>query len=286
MLLISYRGIGKTYGNTEVLKGVDLDISQGDRIGLVGVNGAGKTTLASLIFGVLAPDSGAVLYGQPVIKTGYLQQSADVLVGEVGTDGTTMGSGMDREEFLKKSGLIGIAGVESWDTGRMEGMSGGERTKLALAQVLAHRPDLLLLDEPTNHLDFQGVEWLSVELGKYRGTLVVISHDRYFLDKTANRIVELEGGTARNYCGNYTEYRLEKKREYESQLHQYVEQEKRKERIQEEMTRLRQWSAKSHREAGKVGKMAEAKKAARSFTGLRPKEWTGGSSPRSSGWNG
>lgn len=142
-------------------------------------------------------------------------------------------------------------------------LSGGERTRLSLSALLSERPELLILDEPTNHLDFSGVERLASELLQYKGTVIVVSHDRYFMDSTISRIIELDNGLAKSYGGNYTYYRQQKKREYEEQLHQYSVQEKRKDALEAEIERVRMWAAKSHREAGKKGKMAENKKGSK-----------------------
>lgn len=243
MLLLSFRGIKKSYGDLDVLKGVDLDINEGEKIGVVGVNGAGKTTLAGLIFGSLGPDGGSVRWGRHTVRAGYLLQSSSCIFREGGEE--------ERPEELtpEKSGVL----------------SGGERTRLSLAALLSAGPELLILDEPTNHLDFKGVEGLAEELSRYDGTVVIISHDRYFMDLTVKRIIELDNGLAKSYDGNYSYYRQQKKREYEEQLHRYAEQEKRKATLEAEIERVRMWAAKSHREAGKKGKMAENKKGAKEF---------------------
>lgn len=256
-MLLSYRNIRKSYEDLDVLKGIDIDINEGERIGVVGKNGAGKTSLANIIFGSLQYDSGSIIAGARELKIGYLLQSTSYSVNTfnalLDSDDTAGVLG----DFSNTVGRLGLKQVEHWDESRLNGASGGERTKLALANVLVSRPDLLILDEPTNHLDFRGVEWLAEELQKYRGTIFVISHDRYFLDKIASRIIEIEDGKARSYSGNYSFYRARKKREYEEQLHKYYEQEKRKHKIEEEIARLDMWSAKAHRQAGKTGTLSE-----------------------------
>ena len=126
---------------------------------------------------------------------------------------------------------------------------------MALAEVLAARPNFLLLDEPTNHLNLFGVEWLIQRLTAYEGTAVIISHDRYFLDRTVTDIWELEDGKLQHYPGNYTDYRRKKRQDYEARLAQYYIEKKRLEKIEREVARLKQWSAKSHREAGKYGEV-------------------------------
>ena len=243
MLMISCRGIKKSYRDLDVLKGVDLDINEGERIGVVGVNGAGKTTLAGLFFGSLKPDEGLVRWGRRGARAGYLLQTSSYLLKQDGEDD----------------------GFEEFEAVNSETMSGGERTRYSLSALLSERPDLLILDEPTNHLDFKGVEWLAAELSAYGGTIMVISHDRYFMDLSVNRIIELDCGLAKSYGGNYSYYRKQKKQEFEEQLHKYAEQEKRKDMLEAEIARVRMWAAKSHREAGKKGKMAENKMGAKEF---------------------
>jgi macrolide transport system ATP-binding/permease protein len=272
MLLLGCRGIKISYGNLDVLKGIDLDINEGERIGLVGRNGAGKTTLAGLIFGNLQPDNGSFLWGKPKVRTGFLTQSSEYLLSiRDGDDSIAAGTGSEID-MARMAYHLGIAGIQKWDAGRLGGLSGGERTKLALSSILAYKPELLILDEPTNHLDFKGTEWLAAELAKYKGTVLAISHDRYFLDMTADRIVEIENGTAASYSGNYSFYRKEKKRESENLLHLYTEQEKRKDMIEAEIVRVKRWSAKSHRDAGKTGKMAENKMGGKEFYRIAAKK--------------
>lgn len=243
MLFFSCRGIKKSYGDKDVLKGIDLDINEGERIGIVGVNGAGKTTLAGLVFGSFLPDEGYVEWGRREAGAGYLLQSSSCLFKNVG------------EGYISND-------YDAEDTGNL---SGGERTRLSLKTLMAGRPELLILDEPTNHLDFAGVEWLAGELSAYAGTVIIISHDRYFMDMAVDRIIEIDNGLAKSYGGNYTYYRQKKKLEYQEQLHQYTEQEKRKDLLEAEIAKVRMWAEKSHREAGKKGKMAENKMGAKEY---------------------
>jgi macrolide transport system ATP-binding/permease protein len=257
MTLISCRGIKKSYGDLSVLQNVNMDIDNEERIGLVGMNGSGKTTLANIIFGSLSLDGGAVTLHRQQMKIGYLLQSTSYTVN-------TFYNMVDKEDltikgddFLEFSSHLGLKKVQEWNAERIRGLSGGEKTKLAIAHIWASKPDMLILDEPTNHLDFQGVEWLISELKSYGAATLVISHDRYFLDHTVERIIELEDGISINFPGNYTFYREEKSRRHRSQLHQYEEQKKYEQKIEMEIARLKNWSNKAHREAGKTGKMAE-----------------------------
>lgn len=271
MLLLSCRNVKKSYADIDVLCGVDLDIQEGDRIGLVGVNGAGKSTLADLIFGTQEVDEGVILQYRSPLKVGYLLQSKGYLFNhrcsaEEGEEADHM------DGFYAVSRGLGIHKVQHWEAERFQGISGGEKTKLALAEIWAERPDFLILDEPTNHLDFAGVEWLVKELARFKGTVLVISHDRYFLDQVVRRIVEMEKGIVTDYPGNYTAYREEKARQHAQQLHVYQVQKRKQEQIELEINRLKEWSAKAHREAGKVGKMAEMRMGIKEFYRAKAKK--------------
>ncbi len=240
-----------------VLANVDADIAGSERIGLVGMNGAGKTTLANLIFGSIQPDEGKLTFHKQQLRIGYLLQSTSYTVHAFSSMMEREPDARETEQFLATASHLGLHKVKEWDGERLAGLSGGEKTKLAIAHIWSSKPDILLLDEPTNHLDFDGVDWLVQELKRYNGTTIIISHDRYFLDQTVDRIIELEDGKSTPFPGNYTFYREEKARRYQSQLHHFEEQQKYEQKIEAEINRLKNWSDKAHREAGKTGKMAE-----------------------------
>lgn len=193
MLLASYSGIKKSFGDLTVLKDVSFDISTGEVMGLVGRNGAGKTTLAEIISGNIQADAGVIKTHKDNLRIGYLLQSTDYsekIFQEMVKKGSRRGTG----EFFTVTSYLGLKGVQGWEKGRFNELSGGEKTKLALADIWISRPDLLLLDEPTNHLDFQGIQWLIEQIKKFQGAVLIISHDRYFLDQTVKRVFELEDG--------------------------------------------------------------------------------------------
>ncbi|MDR3363862.1 MAG: ATP-binding cassette domain-containing protein [Clostridiales Family XIII bacterium] len=158
------------YGADEIFRGVSFSVQSGERIGIVGANGAGKSTLLKLIGGGLAPGGGS-LSVQKDLKIGYLKQGQE---------------------------------------GRPEDGSGGERAKRALEEILAGLPDILLLDEPTNHLDFERLAWLESRIRHFKGTVLLVSHDRYFLDRVAQRVFDMGGGALTAYKGNYTAFREKK----------------------------------------------------------------------------
>ncbi|MDP4089976.1 MAG: ABC-F type ribosomal protection protein [Bacillota bacterium] len=248
-VLLSCRGIKKEFGEVEILKDINMDIAAGDRAGLVGINGAGKSTLANIIFGDLTADAGTLLWYKKNVKVGYLHQDANY--SQALWTGISMedSEGGYASDFYKITSSLGIERAVSADRAGSGSLSGGEKMKLALADIWSREPDFLILDEPTNHLDYQGVQWLITELKKYKGTILLISHDRYFLDESTNRIVEISKGTAETYNGNYSFFKNEKQRRFEAQLHQYNIQESYKEKIQEEIDTLKNWSEKAHRES-------------------------------------
>ncbi|WP_219837381.1 ribosomal protection-like ABC-F family protein [Paenibacillus sp. R14(2021)] len=263
--LLTIRNLRKSFGDTEVLKQVSADIGARERIGLVGMNGAGKSTLANLIFGSLLPDAGQLIRHMEGMRIGYLLQSTSYTVHTFSSMLEGESGRPDNGDFLEVTSHLGLRRVKEWDDSRLSGLSGGEKTKLALAHIWTSEPNILLLDEPTNHLDFQGVDWLVDELKSFGGTTILISHDRYFLDETVDRIIELQDGVSTAFPGNYAFYRAEKERRYLSQQHQYEEQQKYEQKIEAEIARLKNWSEKAHREAGKKGKMAEMRAGVKEF---------------------
>ncbi|WP_240472985.1 ribosomal protection-like ABC-F family protein [Paenibacillus sanguinis] len=257
LTILRVRNLHKSFGERAILSGVSLEIGARDRIGLVGVNGAGKTTLANILSGNLPSDDGSIMHMKKDLKIGYLLQSCSYTANSFQSMLFDGYKAEQVDEFLEVTSFIGLNKVKEWQEDRFDGLSGGERTKLALANIWISHPDILILDEPTNHLDFQGVEWLTKGMETFPGTILVISHDRYFLDKTVNRIIELDNGKLKSYEGNYTFYREEKERQYQSQLHLYQTQKKQIEKVQEEITQLRTWTAAGHRLAGKQGTLSE-----------------------------
>ncbi|MDD2247965.1 MAG: ABC-F family ATP-binding cassette domain-containing protein [Proteiniphilum sp.] len=249
-MLLSCQKVKKVFGDLIVLNGIDLDICRGDRIGLVGRNGTGKSTLANIINGNLAYDEGQIITSRQHVSIGYLRQTeaqpefmVQVINSEIGMNG----------EFQRLASHLGMNQINNWSGERLFNMSGGEKTKLALASVWASQPDLIILDEPTNHMDYQGVAYLISELARYQGAAIIISHDRYFLDRTVSQIAELENGMVRMYTGNYSAYRQARQKERESQWRIYQSQQKEQTEIDTAIDQLKNWSAKAHRESRKKG---------------------------------
>lgn len=252
----------KSYAGTEVLKGVSFQINKDEKVGLVGRNGAGKTTVFRLITGQEAPDDGEVVKMNG-LRLGMLDQHVDFGEAEtVHTSALTafkeihdIESEMRRLEkemltdhsdaILEKysdlqsafehadgfsyasrseSILLGMGfSQESWEKD-VRTLSGGQMNRLGMVRLLLSNADVLLLDEPTNHLDVDAVEWLEEFLKTYEGAYVVISHDRYFLDRTVSRVIEMERGQAVTYKGNYSEYLTERELRREQQQREYENQ--------------------------------------------------------------
>ncbi|QVK16829.1 ABC-F family ATP-binding cassette domain-containing protein [Mycoplasmatota bacterium] len=249
MLLMRIRNIKKDYGLNEVLKDVNFDIKKDSILGLVGLNGAGKTTLAKIISGIETYDSGSIECYSQKIKVGYLKQSTEF--NDNNFSQMLLDKNKDLGQVFETSSLLGLKKLNQWSYERINNLSGGEKTKISLAEVFNENSDLLILDEPTNHLDYMGIDWLIEEIKKCSKALLIISHDRFFLDQVTDEIVELEDGVVRTYHGNYSQYRKTKEDNYLNQLHQYKEHKKRERHIDEEINRLKKWSHIGHRDSTK-----------------------------------
>jgi len=246
MTVLKVIGVEKSFHIQKVLKDINFDIKNGERIGLVGYNGTGKTTLANLIFGKLSPDKGRIEKPSS-FNIGYLSQSVDY---EFSDFENTLGMGNNL--FHHASGL-GLNQVFDWKEERLSHLSGGEKLKLAISMVWASKPDFLILDEPTNHLDYKGIKWLIKEIEKFHGPILIISHDRHFLDQTVNRIFELENGEIQFYQGNYKDYWKEKQQRKTNQKHKYDVQQRKIDLVETQMEQLKTWSDKAHRDSTKKG---------------------------------
>ncbi len=207
--LVNLERVGKAYGTTVVLDDVSLGIAGGERIGVVGRNGGGKTTLLRLITGDETPDSGRVTRTGATRIATVTQREAlppdatvrDVVVGDAAVHEWAGDAAV--REVLDGLGLSALGLSAS-----VARLSGGERRRVTLAAALVQQADLLVLDEPTNHLDVEGITWLAGYLGRRRGALVVVTHDRWFLDAVCRRTWEVGDETVRQYDGGYAAYVL------------------------------------------------------------------------------
>ncbi len=205
-VVLELKGVGRAYGDNVVLGSVDLMIERGDRIALVGPNGAGKSTLMRILAGVDRPDAGTRLEGHRVVIDYFAQNQAEIL-----NPARTVYEEMSTASPLAMVPMIrNILGgfLFSGDdvSKRVAVLSGGERNRLAIAKMLLSPSNVLLLDEPTNHLDLDSKEVLLEALADYGGTLVFVSHDRYFVDKLASKVIEVGGGEAPLYPGGYEDF--------------------------------------------------------------------------------
>ena len=197
MNLLNIEHISKIYGDKTIFEDVSFGIQEGDKIGIVGINGTGKSTLLKMIAGEEEPDQGQVVR-QNGLKIAYLPQNPSFLPGA--TVGSYIGRGEDNWRGQSYLSQLGITRMEE----PLEQLSGGQRRKVALAKVLSEDFDLLLLDEPTNHLDEEMISWLENYLRDFKGVIVMVTHDRYFLDRVTNRILEISHGSVYSYLSDYS----------------------------------------------------------------------------------
>ena len=213
-MLLSAENIAKTYGARAVLDGVSLYLEPGQKVGVIGVNGTGKTTLLRILAGAEEPDGGTVSR-DPNVRLEYLPQTPEVDRDKTVLEQVFAGLSPEARELMDHEAktILTKLGVARFDQ-RMGELSGGQRKRVALASALAHPCDVLILDEPTNHLDSEMVGYLEDYLVKFRGALVMVTHDRYFLERVVGRMAEVEEGRLTFYEGSYAKY-LEQKAQRE-----------------------------------------------------------------------
>lgn len=200
MNILNAEKISKTYGEKVLFDKVVLGVNKGDKIGVIGVNGTGKSTFLKIIAGIEEPDAGEIVSGRGVTVS-YLAQASqfnpgDTIVGYVIKDKNNA-SEAEAKTILTKLGITDFDAA-------INTLSGGQRKRIALARTLVSPAEVLILDEPTNHLDSDMVIWLEEYIKKFKGELIMVTHDRYFLDNVTNRIVELDGGKLYGYDTNYS----------------------------------------------------------------------------------
>ena len=282
MIDISVSNVSKEFEvGRKILDGLTFQVDTGERVGLLGKNGAGKTTLFRILTGEMEPDEGQVsvasgkrvgLISQiPVYPAGYTVEAvlraafqrlqdmeeemesltARMAAGESDpallrrydalTAAFESGGGYDVETPLNKvcNGLDISADMRARP---FADLSGGEKTRVNLGRLILEDTDILLLDEPTNHLDLRCTEWLEDYLSRFKGTVLTISHDRWFLDKVVDRVIELENGRAEFYAGNYSYYVEEKERRYQEKLKQYEKEQAKIEQLQAAADKMHLWA--------------------------------------------
>lgn len=282
MIEISLNKINKSYGFNRVLNNLSFDVKTNERIALIGSNGCGKTTTLKIIMGIESYDSGNISIRKES-KIGYLTQIPPKeddnisarsvylrgvqelinLENKINDFVENMSSNekdiklLDKlqEEFRISGGYSLKEKIEKIRNGfkitnelldrEYNKLSGGEKTLINLASIILSNPDILLLDEPTNHLDIDTLEWFEEYLSSYNGTVVIISHDRYFLDRTVNKIIEIENGNANIFHGNYSYYLKESEKRLMIEFQNYKNQQKEIKALKEAIERYKAWGAKS-----------------------------------------
>lgn len=232
MITISATSLSKTYGVIPIIENVSFHLNEGEKLGVVGINGAGKTTLLNILAGDINPDEGDVFISSDK-KVGYLRQRNNFSSGiyKDRYDGLTVYEAMRSVEgYDYESEVTGMLNTMSFGESYYDKpvvlLSGGERSRLALGCILLSKPDILLLDEPTNHLDLDTINKLEKYIKNYKGTVIIVSHDRYFFDVTTDKTLEISAGHARIYNGNYSFYAKERKAVRESELKAYHKQQR------------------------------------------------------------
>lgn len=238
MLIGTLNQVLVAHGEAVIIDGVSADIPEGACIAVVGANGAGKTTLLSLLAGETLPTSGSVNWNGKAPSITYFRQEQEE---EGGVDWERAETHMYRRKWRVP------------ERAEYSFASGGERMKMRLSSALAEKSRLILLDEPTNHLDSDGLEQLIRIINEDVGTYLIVSHDRHFIDRTADFVFEIEYGKLKVYKGNYTQYRKLKDGNREVQLKHYEQQQRKIAEVEEQISELENWSTKAHAESTKKG---------------------------------
>ena len=280
MVDISVKGLVKSFEvGATLLDGFSFDIHEGECVGIMGRNGSGKTTLFRLLTGELLPDEGEIFIApgkklglisqipkyppgytaEDVLRSAFAPLEAIRLKMELLAEKLTasapktlldeydrlsnayqMGGGYEQDTETEKI-CNGLGIPKSMREQEFDRLSGGEKTRVNLGRLLLEKTDILLLDEPTNHLDLKSVEWLEEYIRKFKGTVLTISHDRFFLDRVVQRIIEISGGKAEHYSGNYSFYLEEKQERFNRQLKQYEQEQAKLKQLGYTVERMKGW---------------------------------------------
>ena len=281
MIDISVSNLVKEFEvGTKIVDGLTFQVDSGERVGLLGPNGCGKTTLLRILTGEVSCDEGEVVIAPgkrlglisqiPVYPAGYtvedvldtafaplreMEREMEELAQRMGADSDSAllsrydklsaafqaGGGYDTDTNKNKV-CNGLSISREMREQLFDHLSGGEKTRVNLGRLILEDTDILLLDEPTNHLDLRATEWLEEYLEKFKGTVLAVSHDRYFLDKVVDRVIEIQNGKAEFYSGNYSFYAVEKERRYEEKLKQYEKEQAKIEQLEKAAEQMRVWA--------------------------------------------
>jgi len=295
MIECGVKNLKKYFGADLIFENITLDIKQGEKIGVVGKNGVGKTTLMKIIVNEEYQDDGDIyirsgsrvgyleqipdyddsINGMDILYLAFthlykikdeMKELEDRLknAGEGNHERLIKIYGKLEEKYELKGGyqideklskVIGGLGIQELVKRKFNTLSGGEKTKIILGKVLLEEPDILLLDEPTNHLDMSSVEWLQTYLAEYKGAVMLISHDRYFLDSIAEKIIEITPNEAQIYYGNYSYYVVEKERRFLEAYKHYKNQQRKINAMEDQIKRYRIWG--KSRDSDKMYKRAK-----------------------------
>ncbi len=279
MAVLSARGVTLSFGERTLFAPADFEIQNGEKVGLIGANGCGKTTLFNILTGQMDYDDGEVYVNpnkrlglisqipkfpegytvEDVLRSAYAdlmrtKQKMELLECEMAKGATDAqlreydaltnrfqsGGGYDMDvEVDKICNGLGITAEQR--TQEFASLSGGEKTRVNLARLLLEKTDILLLDEPTNHLDLNSVEWLEQYINAFKGTVLAISHDRYFIDQVADRVIEITEGRAEFYSGNYSFYMDEKQARFDLQMKQYEQEQAKLKQLGYTVERMKGW---------------------------------------------
>ena len=280
MVDISVKDLVKSFEvGSILLDGLSFDVHEGECVGIMGRNGCGKTTLFRLLTGEIAPDSGEIMIAAgkklglisqiPQYPAGYtvddvlatafaplqamkrrmeelehrMAESAEkTILNEYDRLSSAYQLGGGYEQATQTDKICNGLGIpQAMRPREFDRLSGGEKTRVNLARLLLEKTDILLLDEPTNHLDLRSVEWLEAYIKKFKGTVLTISHDRYFIDQVVGRIIEIHAGKAEFYSGNYTFYLQEKQERFNTQLKQYEQEQAKLKQLGFTLERMKGW---------------------------------------------
>jgi len=259
-MTIIFKDIIKIYEGKVIFENINGKINDKDKVGILGINGIGKTTLIKILVGEESCDSGTVEFLPSDIKIGYLKQSSDSDEDITVFDKIqkyknkyiykdSQDRNLTYEKTLKKS-LIDMGFNDTDLKKKVSILSGGEKTKLSLCLVLMNNPEVLILDEPTNHLDVDAIKWLENFLDKLNKAIIIISHDRLFLDNTVNKIFEMHRDKIQEYSGNYSQYKYQKDINIKSINKEHSKQQREIKHLEEVIEEKRQWFDKAHKAAG------------------------------------
>lgn len=240
--MLQLRDLHKDYGEKIILNNINLTIYYGEKVGIIGNNGQGKSTLLNIISGDDKDYSGKCIVEG---KVSCLKQSS--FVDFSGLPLILEEKGRELLEWLKKLHFNG-------DLDKVDKLSGGERTKLAFAIAFLNNPDILLLDEPTNNLDLTGRNIITKIVNDFLGTVIVVSHDKQFLNQTVDKILKLSNGEIKCYVGNYDAYLLEEEKQKKNSEREYEKHKRRVEEIEENIRKVKEFARKSEKNVGKQDK--------------------------------